>query len=140
KRARSPYLHGRDMVGVATGASFGRGERAFLSGHYFAAEVTSPAGYRWGRRRSHHRCDLNAQVSQFLPPLWPSCAEPTARYSLGIVIVRSWNSFSISSISCSILRATLLLVCSRTATPTTTRPAFRREWLLIPEQSHQELC
>jgi hypothetical protein len=65
KRARSPYLHGRDMVGVATGASFRRGERAFLSGHYFAAEVTSPAGDGWGRRRSHHRCDLMLKCRNF---------------------------------------------------------------------------
>jgi hypothetical protein len=39
------------MVGVATGASFRRGERAFLSGHYFAAEVAAPAGYGWERRK-----------------------------------------------------------------------------------------
>src|SRR5215510_2421898 len=51
------------MVGVATGASFRRDERTLLSGHYFAAEVTSPAGDGWGR--SHHRCDLMLKCRNF---------------------------------------------------------------------------
>jgi hypothetical protein len=48
-----PHFHGCDAVGLATGASFRRGEWTLLSGHYFAAEIASPAGDGWhfGRRR-----------------------------------------------------------------------------------------
>ena len=51
----------------------------------------------------------------------------------------SWRVSLISAISWSIFRDIALLPGSRTATPTTTRPAFRRLWLLSPVQRRREL-
>ena len=66
----SPHFHGCDTVGLATGASFRRGERTLLSGYYFAAEIASPAGDRWnfGRRRLiRHTRTTQRKRFRFIP-------------------------------------------------------------------------
>ena len=50
RAASSPYLHGGQIAGAASGTFFRRNEGTFLSSHYLAAEIASPTVKHWGAR------------------------------------------------------------------------------------------